>query len=60
MTAGIDKGIKYNLQDQPSIVLLFEHNFRHKAVVLSVTLKSIILNFLSIMYLTLVLPCLFF
>ena len=30
-----------------------EHNFRHKAVVLMVTLKNIMLKFWSIMYLTL-------
>jgi len=40
MSAGIEKGIKYS-QDQSSIMLLSEHNFRHNAVVLRVTLKSI-------------------
>ena len=53
MSAGMEKGLKY-CQDQSSIMLLFEHNFRHNAVVLRVTLKSIILKFWSIMYLTLV------
>ena len=53
MSAVMEKGLKY-CQDQSSIMLLFEHNFRHNAVVLRVTLKSIILKFLSIMYLTLV------
>ena len=52
MSAGMEKGIKYN-QNQSSIILLFEHNFRHKAVVLRVTLKDIMLKFWSIMYLTL-------
>ena len=53
LTAGMEKGIKYN-QDHPSIVLHFErHNFRHNAVVLRVMLKSIMLKFFSIMYLTL-------
>ena len=37
-----------NLQPRP-----VEHNFRHKAVVLRVTFKNIILKFWSIMYLTL-------
>ena len=50
---GMKKGIKYN-QDQSSIMLLLELNFRHNAVVLRVTLKSIMLKFWSIMYLTLV------
>ena len=49
---GMKKGIKYN-QDQSSIMLLLELNFRHNAVVLRVTLKSIMLKFSSIMYLTL-------
>ena len=49
---GMEKGIKYN-QDQSSIMLLLELNFRHNAVVLRVTLKSIMLKFSSIMYLTL-------
>ena len=31
MSAGMGKGIKYS-QDQSSIMLLFEHNFRHNAV----------------------------
>ena len=48
----MEKGIKYS-QDQSSIMLLFEHNSRHNAVVLSVTPKSIMLKFSSIMYLTL-------
>ena len=37
---GMKKGIKYN-QDQSRIMLLLELNFRHNAVVLRVTLKSI-------------------
>ena len=49
---GMKKGIKYN-QDQSSIMLLLELNFRHNAVVLRVTLKSIMLKFSSTMYLTL-------
>ena len=49
---GMKKGIKYN-QDQSSIMLLLELNFRHNAVVLRVTLKGIMLKFSSIMYLTL-------
>lgn len=52
LSAGMEKGIKYN-QDQSSIMLLLEHNFRHNAVVLRVTLKSFMLKFSSIMYLTL-------
>ena len=51
MSAGMEKGIKYG-QDQSSIMLLFEHNYMHNAVVLRVTLKSIMLKFSSIMYLT--------
>ena len=54
MSAGMEKGIKYS-QDQSSIMLLFEHNYRHNAVVLRVTRKSIMLKFSSIMYLTLAL-----
>ena len=54
MSAGMEKGIKYS-QDQSSIMLLFEHNYRHNAVVLRVTLESIILKFPSMMYLTLAL-----
>ena len=38
-------------------MLLLEHNFGHNAAVLWVTLKSIMLKFLSIMYLTLLLGC---
>ena len=52
LSAGIEKYIKYN-QDQSSIMLLLEHNFRHNAFVLMVTLKSIVLKFSSIFYLTL-------
>jgi len=58
LSAGMEKGIKYN-QDQSSIMLLLEHNFRHNAVVLRMTLKSIMLTFSSIMYLTLCLATLF-
>ena len=54
MSAGMEKGIKYS-QDQSSIMLLFEHNYRHNTVVLRVTLKSIMLKFSSIMYRTLAL-----
>ena len=50
----IEKDIKHN-QDQSSKMLLLELNFRHNAVVLRVTLKSIMLKFSSIMYLTLLL-----
>ena len=46
---GMEKGIKSN-QDQSSIMLLLELNFRHNAVVLRVMLKSIMLKFSSIMY----------
>ena len=52
MSVRMEKGIKYS-QDQSSIMLLFEHNFRRNAVVLRVTPKSIMLKFSSIMYLTL-------
>ena len=52
MSAGMEKGIKFR-QDQSSMMLLFEHNFRYNAVVLSVTPKSIMLKFSSMMYLTL-------
>ena len=51
---GMEKGIKYS-QDQSRIMLLFEHNYRHNAVVLRVTLKSIMLKFSTIMYRTLAL-----
>ena len=47
MSAGMEKGIKFR-QDQSSMMLLFEHNFRYNAVVLSIMLK-----FSSMMYLTL-------
>ena len=40
LSTGMEKGIKYN-QAQSSIMLLFEHNFRHNTVVLRVKLKSI-------------------
>ena len=36
--AGMEKGIKYS-QDQSSMMLLFEHNFRHNAVVSFVVLR---------------------
>ena len=39
-SAWMEKDVKYS-QDQSGIILLFEHNFRHNAVVLRVTLKSI-------------------
>ena len=48
----MEKSLKY-CQDQSSIMLLFEHTFRQNAVVLRVTLKSTMLKFWSIMYLTL-------
>ena len=44
LSTGMEKGIKYN-QDQSSIMLLFEHNFKHNAVVLRVKLKSIRFKF---------------
>ena len=53
LSAGMEKGIKYKLQDQSSIMLLFEHNFTHNAVVLRVRFKSIMLKLSRIMYLTL-------
>ena len=53
MSAGMETGPKY-CQDQSSIMLLFEHTFMHNAVVSRVTLKSTMLKFSSIMYLTLV------
>ena len=49
----MEKGIKYSQDQSSMIMLLFEHNFRHNAVVLRVTPKSIMLKFSSIMYLTL-------
>ena len=52
MSAGMEKGINYS-QDQSSIMLLFEYNFRQNAVVLRVTLKSILLKISSIIFLTL-------
>ena len=52
LSIGMEKGIKYN-QDQSSIMLLVEHNFRHNAVGLMVTRKSIMHKFSGIMYLTL-------
>ena len=52
LSSGMEKGVKHN-QDQSSRMLLLEHNFRHNAVVLRVRLKSILLKFLSIMYLAL-------
>ena len=39
LSTRMEKNIKYN-QDQSSIMLLLEHNFRHNAVILRVTLKS--------------------
>ena len=50
----MEKGIKYS-QDQSSIRLNFSGIIlgKHNAVVLRVTLKSIMLKFFSIMYLTL-------
>ena len=53
LSAGMEKSIKYKLQDQSSIMLLFEHNFTHNAVVLRVRFKSIMLKLSRIMYLTL-------
>ena len=50
LSAGMEKGIKYS-QDQSSILLLFEHNFRYNAEVLRVTLQRIMLKFSSIMFL---------
>ena len=40
LSAGMEKGIKYS-QDQWSIMLRFEHNFMHNAVVFRVMLQSI-------------------
>ena len=51
LSAGMG-GIKYS-QDQSSIMLLFGNNFRHNAVILRVTIKSKMLKFSGIMYLTL-------
>ena len=51
MSARVENNIKYN-QDH-IIVLLLEHNFRPDAVVSRITLKSLMLKFSSIMYLTL-------
>ena len=51
-SAGMGKGNKYS-QDQSRIMLLFEHNFRHNDVILRVTIKSKMLKFSGIMYLTL-------
>ena len=51
LSAGMG-GIKYS-QDQSSIMLLFENNFRHNAVILRVTIKSKMLKFSGIMHLTL-------
>ena len=56
LSTGMEKGIKYN-QDQSSIMLLVEHNFRYNAVVLMVTRKSIMHKFSGIISLTLVLLC---
>ena len=53
LSAGMEKGIKYNPQDQSVIMLLFKHNFTHNAVVLRVRFKSIMLKLSRIMYLTL-------
>ena len=53
LSAGMEKGIKYKLQDQSSIMLLFEYNFTHNAVVLRVRFKSIMLKLSRIMFLTL-------
>ena len=53
MSAGMEKGLKY-CRDQSSIMLLFEHNFRNNAV------KSIMLKFSSIVYLTLVIRLVLF
>ena len=55
----MEKSLKY-CQDQSSIMLLFEHTFRQNAVVLRVTLKSTMLKFWSIMYLTLVIRLVLF
>ena len=44
LSAGMEKGIKYS-QDRSSIMLLFEHDLTHNAIILRVTLKSIVLKF---------------
>ena len=53
LSAGMEKGIKCNPQEQSSIMLLFEHNFTHNAVVLRVRFKSVTLKLSRIMFLTL-------
>ena len=53
LSAGMEKGIKYNPQGQSSIMPLFEHTFKHNAVVLRVRFKRITLKLSRIMYLTL-------
>lgn len=50
LSPGMGKRIENN-QDQSSIMLFVEHNFKHNAVVLRVTLKSVTLKFSSKMYL---------
>ena len=47
------KGHQYS-QDHLRLLLLLEQNFRHNALVLRMTPKSIMLKFSSIMYLTLI------
>ena len=47
LSAGMEKGIKYS-QDQSSMMLLFEHDLRYNAIILRVTLKSIVLKFSNI------------
>ena len=44
LSAGMEKGIKYS-QDRSSIMLLFEYDLRHNAIILRVTLKSIVFKF---------------
>ena len=49
-SVGMEKNIKYN-QDQLSVMLILEHNFKHNAVVLRGTLICIMLKFSGLMYL---------
>ena len=50
---GHGNGHQYS-QDHLRLLLLLEQNFRHNALVMRMTPKSIMLKFSSIMYLTLI------